>query len=193
MKLSKDKIKECAAWVEENGLYPQRCGASIKQFCEAQGITFKTYQSWCENSTFSNAVTRAREVFKQNTVHEVVNALVKAAKGVDFTKTKEEGRAQVVKEYDPKTGKKVKEYTTEKLVTVKATRESYYYPPDVKAATFLLTNLDPENWKNKQDTTSELNLTMDEAPVIMFGTTTAGDTEPKDPAPEQEQNQDQQQ
>lgn len=173
MKLNAKKIRECAEWVEKNGLYPQRCGASIKQFCEAQDITFKTYQAWCENPNFSNALTRAREVFKQTTVHEVVNALVKAAKGVDFTKTKEEGRAQVVKEYDPKTGKKVKEYTTEKLVTVKATRESYYYPPDVNAAKFLLTNLDPDNWRNKQDTTSDLNLNIEEPPVIVFGTAQA--------------------
>ena len=34
MKFTKAKIQECVAWVEQNGLYPQRCGASIKQFCE---------------------------------------------------------------------------------------------------------------------------------------------------------------
>ena len=192
MKLSPAKIKECAAWVEVNGLYPQRCGASIKLFCEAMGISLKTYQRWQANDLFVSELSRAREVFQQTTVRDVCNALVRAAKGVDFTKTKMEGRAQVVKEYDPKTGKKVKEYTTEKIVTVKSYKETVYFPPDVKAATFLLTNLDPEHWRNKQDTTSELNLTMDEAPVIMFGTTTAGDNEPKDPAPDPEQNQQQQ-
>lgn len=169
MKLSAAKIKECAAWVEENGLYPQRGGAPVKLFCKAMGIAFITYQRWQENENFVNAITRAREVFKENTIHDVVNALVKAAKGVDFTKTKQEGRAQVVKEYDPKTGKKIKEYTTEKIVTVKSYRETVYYPPDVNAAKFLLTNLDPDDWKNKQETNTDLSVDFDEAPVIVFG------------------------
>lgn len=162
-------IRKCVAWVELNGLYPQRCGASIKLFCDAMGINPRTYNNWSHNSDFSEAIAHAREVFQQNTVHEVVNALVKAAKGVDFTKTKEEGRAQVVKEYDPKTGKKVKEYTTEKIVTVKSFRERVYFPPDVRAATFLLTNMAPDDWKNKQDNTTDLNMNLEEAPVIVFG------------------------
>lgn len=178
MKISKEKIQECAAWVEKNGLYPQRCGASVKQFCEAMGIAFKTYQRWQENDNFVNALTRAREVFQQNTVREVANALVKAAKGVDFTKTKQKGRAQVVKEYDPKTGKKIKEYTTEKIVTVESYRETVYFPPDVNAAKFLLTNMDPENWKNKQDATADLNLDFDDAPVIVFSDSPEAGKEP---------------
>ena len=105
MKFSKAKIQECVEWVEENGLYPQRCGASIKQFCEAMGIDFRTYQRWSENANFASAISRAREVFQQRTVQEVSNALVKAAKGYEFVKTKTEGKPQVVTEYDPKTGK----------------------------------------------------------------------------------------
>ena len=169
MKLSKAKIRECVAWVEVNGLYPQRCGASIKLFCEAMGINPRTYNNWSKDSEFAEAIAHAREVFQQNTVREVTNALVRAAKGVDFTKKKEKGRAQVVKEYDPKTGKKIKEYTTEKIVTVESYRETMYYPPDVNAAKFLLTNMDPDNWKNTQTTTGDLNIAMEEPPVIVFG------------------------
>ena len=171
MKLSAAKIRECAAWVEVNGLYPQRCGASIKQFCEAMGVAFTTYQRWRENENFENAITHAREVFQQNTVQEVANALIRAAKGVDFVKKKDEGRPQVVREYDPKTGKKVKEYTTDKIVTVKSLRETVYYPPDVNAAKFVLTNMDPDNWKNRQDNTTDMNLEFEEQPVIVFGDT----------------------
>lgn len=182
MKLNAKKIQECADWVEKNGLYPQRCGASVKQFCEAMGIAFKTYQRWQENDNFVNALSRAREVFKQNTIQEVANALVRAAKGLDFTKMKEKGRAQVVKEYDPKTGKKIKEYTTEKIVTVESYRETVFFPPDVNAAKFLLTNLDPEAWKNKQDNVTDLNVDLEEAPVIVFS---------ESPAQEQEDQQEQ--
>lgn len=169
MKLSAAKIRECAAWVEVNGLYPQRCGASIRQFCDAMGIAFITYQRWQANENFVTAITHAREVFQQNTVHEVSNALVKAAKGYEFVKTKNEGKPQVVTEYDPQTGKKVKSYQTDKIVPVRSTREVIYVEPNVHAATFLLTNMDPDNWKNKVDNTTDLNVELETPPVIEFG------------------------
>ena len=149
--MSAEKIAECAAWVEQNGLHPQPCGATIKDFCAAMGITERTWTNWQKISAFSDAIKRAREVFRVTTIRDVENALVKAARGVDFTKIKEEAKAEVIKEYDPKTGKKVKEYTGE-LKTIKATRETMYYPPDIKAAIFVLTNLAPDTWKNKQET-----------------------------------------
>lgn len=152
MKMNAAKIEEAAAWVEKNGLHPQPCGATIKQFCQAMGITDRTYGNWLKISAFSEAITRAREVFATTTVREVENALVKAARGVDFTKSKEEYRAQLIKEYDPKTGKKIKEYYGEKPVQVKAFHETMYYPPDVKAAIFVLSNMAPDKWKQKQET-----------------------------------------
>ena len=151
MKLNAEKIQEAAAWVERNGLHPQPCGASIKDFCKAMGITERTWTNWQKISAFSEAITRARELFRITTVREVENALVKAARGVDFTRIKEEAKAEKVVEYDPKTGKKVKEYTGE-LKTVKATRETVYFPPNVEAAKFVLTNLAGDAWKIKQET-----------------------------------------
>lgn len=169
MKLTKEMIDRAATWVEKNGLYPQPCGASVKMFCTAMGISFPTYQRWEQNVNFVSALSRAREVFRQTSVREVSNALIKAAKGVDFTKEKSEYRAQVVKEYDPKTGKKVKEYTTDKGVKVKEYRETYYYPPDVAAAKYVLNNMDPEHWKDKQDTSVSLDVNAEQPPVIVFG------------------------
>jgi hypothetical protein len=151
MKLNAEKIQEAAAWVERNGLHPQPCGATLRDFCKAMGINDATYRRWQNNADFADALTRARELFRINTVREVENALVKAARGVDFTRIKEEAKAEVVKEYDPKTGKKVKEYTGE-LKTIKATRETVYFPPNVEAAKFVLTNLAGDAWKIKQET-----------------------------------------
>lgn len=151
MKLNADKIKEAQGWVEVNGLFPQACGASIRDFCKAMGISDETFRRWQKNVAFVDALTRARETFATNTVREVENALVKAAKGVDFTKVKEEAKAEVVKEFDPKTGKKVRE-TTGSLKTVKATRETFYYPPNVEAAKFVLINMAGDKWKQKQET-----------------------------------------
>lgn len=156
MKMNAAKIAEAEAWVERNGLHPQPCGATLRDFCKAMGINDATYRRWQNNADFADALTRARELFRINTVREVENALVKAARGVDFTRIKEEAKAEVVKEYDPKTGKKVKEYTGE-LKTVKATRETMYYPPDIKAAIFVLTNMAPDTWKQKQETTLQGN------------------------------------
>lgn len=172
MKMNAAKIEEAAAWVERNGLHPQPCGATIKDFCTAMGITWDTYKKWCEKSDFSDALNRAREVFRRNTIKEVENALVKAARGVDFTKEKTEAKAEKVVEYDPKTGKKVREYMGEVKV-VKAVRETYYYPPDIKAAIFVLTNLAGDNWKQKQETTLQggtqpLNLTLQD-PAALAG------------------------
>lgn len=152
MKMCAEKIAEAAAWVERNGLHPQPCGAMVKDFCKAMGISAETYYQWSQNAEFSEAISRAREVFKINTVREVENALVKAARGVDFTREKTEAKAEKVVEYDPKTGKKVKEYMGEAKV-VKATRETMYYPPDVKAAIFVLTNMAGQDWKDKQEKT----------------------------------------
>ena len=171
MKYKPKKIRECAAWVRVNGLYPQQGGAPIKQFCEAMGIRFDTYQAWMKKEEFVEAIEKAKADFRQETTAELVNALKRRALGFEYTIEKKEGRAQVIKEYDPITGKKIKEYTTEKVVTHKVVREEVHVSPDTGAAIFLLTNVDPDNWKNRQnkDTTitGELNLT--DKPRIMFG------------------------
>lgn len=151
MKLNADKIAEAEAWVEKNGLHPQPCGATLRQFCKAMGIDDATYRRWLKIADFADALTRAREKFRATTIVEVENALIKAARGVEFTRIKKEARAEKVVEYDPKTGKKVREYMGEAKV-VKATEETMYYPPDIKAAIFVLTNLAPDSWKNKQET-----------------------------------------
>lgn len=184
MKLTKEMVDRAALWVEKNGLYPQPCGASVKMFCEAMGISFPTYQRWEQNVNFMSALSRAREVFRQTSVREVSNALIVAAKGVNFTKEKSEYHAQVVKEYDPKTGKKVKEYTTDKGVKVKEYRETFYYPPDVAAAKYVLNNMDPEHWKEKQDTSVSLDVNTEQPPVIVFG---APESQEPDEAKEEQQ------
>lgn len=153
MKLNAAKIKECAAWVEKHGLYPQPKGALVKTFCEAMGITERTYCNWSKLSDFSEALNRAREKFKITVVREVADATIEAAKGFSFEKTKEDAKAvdEVIEEFDPVTGKLIRRTTTKKLVTVKATRERYVCPPDIKAAALVLTNMDPQNWRQKQD------------------------------------------
>ena len=153
MKLNAAKIKECAAWVEKHGLHPQPCGASIGDFCKAVGIAERTAYLWLKNADFADAIAQAREKYAARIVFDVENALVKSALGIDAEVTKEKAKAvdDVVREYDPATGKLIRETKTKKLVTMEATRERRYFPPDVKAAQFVLTNMASGSWRQKQD------------------------------------------
>jgi hypothetical protein len=144
-------IENARKWVEKNGLHPQPCGATIRQFCEAMGVSDETFRRWQKNVAFVEMLNHAREIFHSTTVREVENALVKAARGVDFVHIKEEKKAQKVKEYDEK-GRKVKEYDGNPVI-VKSVRETIYYPPNVEAAKFILSNMAGEDWKLKQETT----------------------------------------
>lgn len=153
MKLTKEMLDRIKAFVELNGLYPQPCGATVQSLCQACGFSDESYRRWSRSVGFVEIINRAQEVFAAKTEMTLVNALVKAAQGVDYTREKSEATAQKVVEYDPKTGKKVKEYTTDKLVPKKASRETLYYPPNVEAAKFVLSNIAAGRWRLKQDVT----------------------------------------
>lgn len=164
MKLTPAKIKECAAWVEQHGLHPQPCGASVDDFSKAMGIDRVTCWRWMKIATFATAINAARDKYAAKIVFDVENALVKAALGLDAEETKEKAKAvdDVIREYDPATGNLVREHKTKKLVTMEATRTRRYYPPDVKAAQFILTNMAAGTWRQKQD----LNIGAQQGTVI---------------------------
>lgn len=159
MKLTPTKIKECAQWVEKHGLHPQACGSSVQDFCKAMGISDETHRRWMQKVEFVEAVNAARAKFKARTVLDIENALVRAATGIDAEITKEKAKAidDVIREYDPVTGKLIRETKTKKLVTMEAVRERRYFTPDVKAAIFALTNMAPDKWSNTQDVTLGVN------------------------------------
>lgn len=158
MKLNAAKIAECAAWVEKHGLHPQPCGASNRDFCAAMGISESRFYDWMKIGEFGDAIAQARERYAARIVFDVENALVKAALGMDAEVTKEKAKAcdDVIREYDPATGKLIRETKTKKLVTVEATRERRYYPPDVKAAQFVLTNMAAGTWRQRQEITHDV-------------------------------------
>lgn len=149
MKLSPEKIEECAQWVRENGLL-EYGGGTINQFCEAQGITKPTYYSWLENITFFTAIKEAKETFKNNLEHDLVVSLAKMAKGYTFTKKRTEYKSRVEKDENGKT----------KLIKTpsKEIEEKVEVQPNLGAAIFLLTNINPEDWKNKQSTEVDANV-----------------------------------
>ena len=143
--------------MERNGLYPQACGALVKDFCKAMGINIDTYYQWQNKSEFSEAISRARDVFHQTTVRNVENALVKRASGYEFTKERAEKASRKTVEFDPLTGKKVREYYGEPQL-VAMSKETIQVAPDVDAAKFVLTNMEPERWRQKQEIAAAIDV-----------------------------------
>lgn len=193
MKLTAAKIKEAEEWVEKHGLHPQPCGASVGDFCKAMGIDPATYWRWGKLQQVQEALARARSKYATRIVRDVENALVKAALGIDAEETKEKAKAvdDVIREYDPVTGNLIREHKTKKLVTMEATRTRRYFPPDVKAAQFVLTNMDPDTWKQKQEQTlrtpdGAVNVTVG-SPEAAAGLKRALETGAQPADPEQEQ------
>lgn len=175
MKLNEKLIRQMAAWVEDHGLFPEPCGASLREFCRVFGIDDASYRRWMKRADFADALACAREKFRTNTVHDVENALIAAAKGVDYEKVKQEGKQvpRVVKTYDPVTGKLVREETIMEMVTTKAVKERVYFPPDVRAAQFVLTNLAPDRWKDKQEKDVKVNGQMTGVKIVVGDKETA--------------------
>lgn len=132
MKLNSKKIKECAEWVEVNGLVDYG-GATIRDFCKSVGISERTYGYWKNIAEFAEAIKKAKEIFAENLEKDIVLSLAKSAKGYTFTKKKTEYKNN--KEGKPQIAKQ--------------TIEDINVAPNVGAAIFLLTNLAPERWKNK--------------------------------------------
>ena len=139
-------------WVELNGLHPQPCGAAIGDLCAAMGIDAETYRRWMQKAEFAEGIKNANATFAASTEIEVVNALKRAATGFVYEKKTAIAGPKVIKTYDKNTGKKIREEETDEIVRKKVVKEDLQATPQVAAAIFLLTNLAPDRWKNRQNT-----------------------------------------
>lgn len=139
-KLCKEKIKECAEWIRENGL--MECGgAKLKDFCSALFIDSQTYYRWLKNAEFADAIKKAKESFKDSMEHRLVKSLAKAATGYEYEQTSTECVG-----------------SEEKLKRV--VKKNIHVQPNVGAAIFLLTNIAPERWKNRQQQSVEASVSL---------------------------------
>lgn len=136
-KYNKIILEECVQWVSEHGLIDYG-GARLKDFRAVFHIEDITYRRWMEKPEFRDAINAAKEVFKKNLTHDLVTSLSMTAKGYE--------REETETEYVPNPKDPTKP-TIKKLK--KSTR---HYQPNVGAAIFLLTNLDPEHYQNRQRT-----------------------------------------
>ena len=138
-------IQACTDWVRENGLIDFG-GATLTDFCKAMGIKDQTYYRWLDKVEFVEAIKKAKEAFRSTLENDIVKSLANSAKGYEYE--------QYTTEYTDVNGKpKIK----------KQVKKNIRVEPNVGAAIFLLTNIAPDRWKNKQD--SNVSVKEDSEPI----------------------------
>lgn len=104
--------------------------------CKKVGISKSTFYEWLESyPDFSDSLKKARKEFRETIVQTLEQSLWKRAAGYEIEESKNEYRT-------------LKDGSKE---LVKSSKITKHFPPDTGALIFALTNLDPENWKNRQD------------------------------------------
>ncbi|CAJ0600766.1 unnamed protein product [Cylicocyclus nassatus] len=123
-------------WVSQNGL-SEYGGATIERFCKAMDIRKDTFYRWMSNSSdFSDAIKTAKDEFKRNIAKTAEESLFKLCEGYDYTET----RTEYV------TDKNGKPVIKNQVMTKK------HVHPNTAAIIFALTNVDPERWKQRNQT-----------------------------------------
>jgi hypothetical protein len=140
-------VRKSDPWITEDGLTKiqgwARDGLIDKQIAKNMGVAESTLRNWKNNfPEIAEALRKGKEVVDR----EVENALFKSALGF-MQKVKKPVRIREV-EYDPKSGKKIRE--SEKWAQVE---EEVYIPPQVTAQIFWLKNRKPDQWREKNDLT----------------------------------------
>ena len=116
---------------------------TISEICKRVGIAERTYYDWLKkNADFADAIKKAQDKFDELIASEAKKSLVKMIRGY----TVQEKRVITVD-----TGKLNE--NNEPITRVKeSTTTDKHYQPIPAAVIFALTNRDPDNWKNRQDT-----------------------------------------
>lgn len=134
MKYNEAKIQECAEWVRVHGLM-EHGGATLQEFCRDMDIGADAYYEWMKKAEFAEAIKRAKQAFRDALEKNIVTSMAQAATGYEYEETSTEyGNAEG------------KPYIKKKTVTKKRVQAN------VAAGIFLLTNIAPERWKNRQNT-----------------------------------------
>lgn len=145
-------------------------GYSQKEACKKAGIAEQTFYRWCdEDKEFRELVRNAQDEARisKADVRAVEQSLLDVARGFEYEEVKTEYESREV--IDEQTGKK--EF---KPVIKKQVRTTKRFAPNIEAIKFLLTNRDPQNWKNRIDTTqmgsiaTDLTITMKGENEITF-------------------------
>lgn len=123
-------------------------GFSQKEAYQKAGVGETTFYKWMEDKEYRALVHNAQDEAKASKadVRMVERALLDAAQGFEYEEVRTEYESREV--VDEETGKKVF-----KPVIKRQVRTTKRVPPSTEAIKFLLTNRDPQNWKNRIDST----------------------------------------
>lgn len=115
-------------------------GLSDEELASRCGLDYDDFKSWKKAYyKFRQAIDMGRE----EADFSVVEALYKKATGYSVTTNKTHKLKCI--DYDPETGKKVKEYEALAVGV-----DESYVPPDLKAEIFWLKNRQPYRWREKE-------------------------------------------
>lgn len=116
---------------------------TIAEICEMVGIAKSTYYEWLKSKVdFSDAIKKAEDDFNQMVLVEAKKSLVKLIKGYSVQEKKTVTADTGKKDEQGKPIVRVKEHSVVEK----------HFQPSLGAIIHFQTNRDPDNWKNRQDT-----------------------------------------
>lgn len=115
---------------------------TIPEICAKVGISESIYYKWREDKVeFLEAIEKAKDKFKDYLVDSAKNSLLKKVNGYEV-----EEKHIIMIEGKPDANGNAKPKIKEQKTIKK------HYSPDTTAIIFALSNLDPDNFKNRQTT-----------------------------------------
>lgn len=140
MKYSTKIVHEVEAWVTDHGLM-EYGGAKMQDYCMAMGIHDKTHRNWLRQyKEYGEAIERGKAAFKTAHTQKLFGTLMEAAMG-GVRETEDENTEYRANPDNPN-----------KPIIHRMTRQKRktYVRPDTTAAIFLICNLDPEHFQQRQ-------------------------------------------
>lgn len=129
------------SWIATHGLQ-EYGGAVLLQYCTYMGISDQTHYNWLkEHLEYLEAIKEGRRAYKDSIKTEAIEGLRELITGYSV----EEKTTEYVEGEDGK--------PTIKHQVIK----QRHIPRNTGAIIFALTNLDPDHWKNRQDTNTKLD------------------------------------
>lgn len=141
-KYTPEFLKVAEEWITKNGLI-QFGGATLKRYCSELGVHNVSHYNWLrDHPEYKEMIANSVEAYRQTHTIELFDSLMDAARG-----GYKENYVEDV-DYKPNPNNPEKPMIAKK----RTHKEKKYIPPNVAAAIFLITNLDPQNFVNSQKT-----------------------------------------
>ena len=124
---------------------------TIAEICYQVGIAESTFHDWkSKKPEFSESLKKAENAFNELIVAEAKKSLMKQIRGYTVQEKKTVTADTGKRDENEKPIVRVKEHSV----------VDKHYPPVTAAVIFALTNRDPDNWKNRMDSSVSADITL---------------------------------